>query len=977
MKRHKLSIGFFSSVILLLFTVPAFSQQKIRGTVLNEKTDLPLSGVTILLPATKEGTFTNEKGLFELTTDQSFPVKLIVSSVGYTTDTLQVTSSVSLKVTLMPSQIIGKEIIVAASRVPESILESPVSIEHIDIQMIRQSPTANFYNAIGRLKGVDMVTSGLLFSTPTTRGFGGSGNTGVNQIVDGMNTEAPGLNFSVGNVIGISELDIDKIELLPGASSVLYGSGGTSGTILLTSKNPFQYQGLSVMVKGGIMHINDPQYKVAPYQQYDIRYAHAFNNKFAFKINASYIKAYDWIASDSSNYDATNFTIKSGNRSTDPAYDGVNIYGDETSANMQDVANSVLAVATSQFVAQYHQQTGSNPTQAQINGFLSTNAQTSPFYNGLQAGIIPNQDVSRTGWKEKYLVDYNTYNVKLGTTVTYKITPDTKISLLARYGKGTTVYTGADRYSLMNFHLGQYKIQLDGKHFMLRAYTTQESAGEAYNATVLGQLMNEAWKPSQQWFPEYIGAYVAAKGGGASDQQAFVAARSFADQGIPIPGTSAFEQYKNTLREKPIPAGAAFKDKSSLYQYEGMYNFKKQIPFMKVQVGANYRTYQLNSNGTIFDDKGKKIAVGQYGMFAQLTKNILNDRVKLTGAIRYDKTDNFEGKWTPRIAGVFTIVPENKIRVSYQTGYKLPTNQNQYIDLNVGRARLIGGLPQFIEKYQMAPEQNPVFLLDNVKQYGAAFKQAYLQNIQGGDPVPIARYKAAVAAEPVLMPYRFKPFKPETVRSFEVGYRGIIKKKLMLDAYVYFSSHKDFIGSILLVQAKGGSQQIAPADPQKYYGPQLGSDATRNVYQMYVNSEGTVKTWGWAFGGNYVLPGNYRLSANVSYNKLSNAPEGFFTQYNTPDYRVNIGFGNSNVYKNWGFNINYHYQDAFLYEGSFAVGKVSAFNRIDAQINYRLPEIKVSFKLGGTNILNHYYQNAFGNPSIGGLYYLAVGYNVF
>lgn len=962
-------------VVLLLISSQAFSQQKITGVVVNGQTGEPVTGVTIFLPSTEEGTFTNEKGFFGLSTRESFPIRIIVSAIGFKTDTLQVTSSSPLKITLIVSQVIGREIVIAASRVPENIIESPVSIEHLDLQAIRQLPSATYYEAIGRLKGVDMVTSGLLFSTPTTRGFAGSGNTGLNQLVDGMDNQSPGLNFSVGNVVGISELDIASIELLPGASSALYGSGGTNGTLLLTSKDPFQYQGFSALVKGGIMHVNDPQHKATPYQEYVVRYDKAFNNKFAFKINAGYIKAYDWIASDYRNYDKANFHLKSGNAETDPAYDGINIYGDETNANMQEITTSILTTATAQFAEQYQQQTGSAPSPEQIDQFLSTNAQTSPFYKGMAAGIIPNQNVARTGFEEKELVDYNTYNLKLGGELAYKISPTTTASLQAHWGKGTTVYTGSDRYSLKDFNIGQYKIQLTGKHFMLRAYTTQENAGEAYNATILGQLINEAWKPSQQWYPEYVGAFIAAKQAGTSDQQAHLAARNFADNGIPQPGTDQFDQYKNSIRKKPIPQGALFTDRSALYHYEGLYNFLDQIPFMELQVGANYRKYRLNSRGTIFDDKDKKLTVGQYGMFAQITKKLIHDRVKLTGAIRYDKTDKFEGKWTPRIAGVFTVAPDNNIRISYQTGYQLPTNQDQYIDLDVGRARLIGGLPQFIDKYAL--RDNPGFLLNNVLQYGVAFQNEYTRNLQNGDPAPVAQYKAAAASEKVLTPYQFKPFKPETVRSFEIGYRGIIRKKLMIDAYIYLSNYEDFIGSIFLLQAKEGPQQLTPTDPTKYYGPALLSDQTRNVYQTRANSEGIIKTWGWALGGEYLLPANYRLNANVSYNKLSNAPEGFFTQFNTPDYRVNIGFGNSNVYNNWGFNLVYHYQDAFLYEGSFAVGNVSAINTLDAQISYKIPKIKLMFKLGGTNVLNHYYRNAFGNPSIGGLYYLSVGYNVF
>ena len=90
-----------------------------------------------------------------------------------------------------------------------------------------------------------MTTSSLTFKTPSTRGFNGSGNLRFNQLVDGMDNQAPGLNFSVGGVIGLTELDVESMELLPGASSALYGPGGMNGTLLINSKNPFRYQGLS------------------------------------------------------------------------------------------------------------------------------------------------------------------------------------------------------------------------------------------------------------------------------------------------------------------------------------------------------------------------------------------------------------------------------------------------------------------------------------------------------------------------------------------------------------------------------------------------------------------------------------------------------------------------------------------------------------------------------------------------------------
>lgn len=944
-----------AAFLLTVFVARGYGQTRLAGQVRDGNTNEAISGVTVLVVGFGEGAFTDVQGHFSLTTAQPLPLSVVFSAVGYQSDTLRVSSAdLDIQVTLIPAHVLGKEIVVAASRVPENILNSPVSIEHIGIQQIRQAPAANFYDMIGRVKGVDMVTSGLLFNTPTTRGFAGSGNVGLIQLVDGMDNQAPGLNFSVGNVVGLSELDVASIELLPGASSALYGAGGTNGTLLMTSKDPFQYQGLSVQLKGGVMHVDDPRHGATPYQQYALRYAKAFNNKVAFKVNISYTRAYDWIASDSTNYDKAHFGIKAGDRASDPGYDGVNIYGDETHADLNQIAQAMA-------------QAGAIPA-------------------GMVA-LVPEGAVSRTGYPEDALVDYHTFNLKLGATVAYKIMPDLKASLEAHWGQGTTVYTGTDRYALKRFNIGQYKVQLDGTHFMLRAYTTQEDAGDAYNATALGQLMGEGWKPSYDpanptgsWYIQYAGAYLTARGVGATEEAAGHAARGFADQGRPQPGSAAFNTLKDSVATVAIPNGARFADQSSMYHYEGLYNFSGQIPYIDLQVGASYRRYRLNSKGTIFDDKTNKIGIGQWGVFAQATKKLASDRVKLTGAIRYDKTDNFSGKWTPRIAAVFTVAPRNNIRLSYQTGYQLPTNQDQYIDLQVQQGRLIGGLPQFITKYGL--DVNPGFLAPVVEAYSDVYDAQLDQYQQAGEPDAAARYHAAVDAEATLKDangnyrlYHFKPLKPESVQSFEIGYRGVITGKLMVDAYAYFSNYTDKLVSIFVVQAPDGPQPIAGSgDPTPYYGPGFTS---ANNYQTRVNAEGVIRTWGWAVGGEYVLAKHFTLSGNLSYNHMSKAPEGVFAQFNTPDYRAGFGLGNPDVYKGFGFQVDYRYRDAFAYQGSFAIGPVPAVSTVDAAISYRLAAYKLSFKLGATNLLNHYYLNAFGNPMMGGLYYLSVGYHLF
>ena len=157
-----------------------------------------------------------------------------------------------------------------------------------------------------------------------------------------MDNQAPGLNFSVGAIIGLSELDVDNIELLSGASSALYGPGGMNGTLLMNSKNPFKYQGLSFMVKEGIMNVGQGQ-SATPYSNWNLRWGKKVSEKFAFKINAELIQAKDWIGSDYRDYSRTGTTGSpiAGTRKTDPAYDGINVYGDETAFDLRQVFSVV------------------------------------------------------------------------------------------------------------------------------------------------------------------------------------------------------------------------------------------------------------------------------------------------------------------------------------------------------------------------------------------------------------------------------------------------------------------------------------------------------------------------------------------------------------------------------------------------------------------------------------------------------------
>jgi outer membrane receptor protein involved in Fe transport len=892
------------SLLLLLsclFAITSYAQSvTIKGNVKSAGSGDAAPAVSVTVKGSSAGVFTNDRGEFSISVP-SLPVTLIVSSVGFETKEVTVTSAAQpVEISLIIASSLGQEIVVSATRVATKILESPVSIERVSAVTIQNTPAASYYDIITNFKGVDMLASSLTFKTPTTRGFLGSGNVRFNQLVDGMDNQAPGLNFSVGGVIGLSELDVDNIELLPGASSALYGPGGMNGTLLINSKNPFKYQGLSFQVKQGIMHTDGQFRDPSGYTNWTVRFAHKVSERFAFKITSELIQAKDWVAADYRNYSRATSQAIGGDRVTDPGYNGINVYGDEIARDIRPIINNFAAI---------------------------------PGYASVIATLPASMPVSRTGYTEKELIDPNTINFKLGGSLNYKLNSNTEASLSGFFGTGNTIYTGSDRYSLQDLKMGQYKLEVTSKNWLIRAYTTQENSGNSYNLTATTSYFNEAWKPTQVWLPEYIAGYMNARvSQGLNDQQAHIAARAFADQGRPVSGTPQFNSLFNFIKGVPIGkaapgaplGGGKFLDKTNLYAIEGQYNLSHLTNgFADILVGGNFRRFVLNSQGTLFADSTGPIGINEGGAYVQIAKELFNEKVRLTVSGRYDKNQNFAGRFTPRATALIRLAPNNNLRISYQTAYRFPSTQMQWINLFVGNDYLlIGGVPDFRTYYGL--NSSPVYAIQN--------------DVVTNQVVTVT------------------DLKPESVSSIELGYKGLVGNKLLIDVYGYYGMYKDFLTRRLVMQT-----------------------ASNRKFSIPFNTENEVKSFGYGISLDYRLPANFLIGVNFASDELTDVPAGFQAGFNTPKYKTNLklsntGFGKD---KSFAFSVVYKWMSDYKFESDFINGTVPAIHTLDAQVSYRIPASKYIIKLGGSNIGNQYYIQAPGNPAIGGLYYVSIGYNIF
>ncbi len=908
-----------TSYLVLFFvanvlSIAALAQSvTISGNVRNSTTKEGAGAVSVTIKGAENGTFTDDKGNFKIKV-KNLPVTLLVSSVGYELQEVTVSKAGFTQVEFKSSSSLGQEVVISASRVPQKILESPVTVERISAAQIRTSPQANFYDILTSIKGVDVTTSSLTFMTPTTRGFNSSGNTRFNQLVDGKDNQAPGLNFSVGAIVGLSELDVDNMELLSGASSALYGSGGMNGTLLMTSKNPFKYQGFSFSVKEGIMHTDHLQRDASSYHDWNLRWARKESEKFAWKVNAELVQAKDWLGFDYRDYRraASGGMVVAGTRASDPNYDGINTYGDETTTDIRAVLKGIV---------------GSAP-------FLKN------FVDTLNGGAPIN--VSRTGYTEKEVTNPNTVNFKLGASLHYKIAPFTEAIFAAYWGTGNTIYTGSERYSLKGFKMGQYKLELNNRYWMLRGYTTQENAGESYNTTVATRLLNEAWFRSDStvgWYANYGQQYLAQRLNGVQDSAAHAAARLVVDANRIMPNTARFKAVFDSIRSKPISQkGALLLDKSDLYSLDGAYNFahlKNKLAGIDVLVGGNYKQYVLNSEGTLFADSAGRIKIAEFGGFVQASRKVIKN-VTLTASGRYDKNENFKGQFTPRATAVIKYGANTDFRFSYQTAYRFPSNQQQFINLLVGsNVKLIGGSPGFATLYNFAGK--PLYDFESLR----------LGNLVRYTPVDL---------------------KPESLTSFEGGWKGLVLKgKLLIDLYGYSGRYKDFLGRRVFVQSLSGSQ-VVPADTANGFR-----------YSIPLNAPEKVKTFGYGISIDYRLPWNFVAGGNISSDNLKDVPTNFVAYFNSPKYKgnlslMNTGFGPG---KRLGFAVAYRFQQSYYYQADFANGQLPAVQTVDGQVSYKLPKTKSILKLGATNLLNQYYYNAIGNSLIGGVYYLSFAYNVY
>lgn len=929
---RKILIAF---VIVLGSGFTALSQHVITGRVFDE-TKEPIVGASVLIVGTRNGTVTDLDGNFALNSSKVYPVTISVSFIGYRTQEVVVQSSAPVVVRLSPDTEVLQEVNVVERRLSEQQQKSALTVEAMDVLAIRETPAVSFYEGLGNLKGVDLTSASIGFKIINTRGFNSTSPVRSLQIIDGVDNQAPGLNFALGNFLGASELDIMNVDIIAGASTSFYGPNAFNGVISMTTKNPYDYSGLSASIKLGERGL----------QEYAVRWADALKRKdgtksFGYKLNFYYLRANDW--------EATNYAASDGSEMKEDnpgGYDAVNIYGDENTETNNDWRD--------------------------------------PLERYERPGL---ELYYRNGYREEDIVDYNTRNLKLNAGLFYRFRNNVQLSYNSFFGTGTTVYQGENRFSLKDilFFQNVVEIKKENKWFV-RAYATNEDAGNSYDAVVTAFRMNEAVVDNLEWNTQYnnnwrryyVGRVQALPGYPDKDPNTsyedwmnlqylpFINANrdsltawhqanrditnSFSYNRI-NEGTAAFDSTKNYLTNTLFTRGGSkFYDKSALYHIHGQYTFN--FLWGDVVVGANGRLYRPDSRGTIFDElqlsnerfdpqAGKlvydttyrTISVVEYGAYVGWNKRFVNDRLRLNATIRMDKNQNFDYLFSPAISAVYDIDERNTIRVSFSSAVRNPTLSDQYLRYDAGRATLLGNLSGY----------DSLVTLESFGDFRNSLDKADLEY------------------------FNIDPIKPEQVKTIEVGYRAVMFKKLFLDANYYYSYYTNFIGFKL-----GIAIDFEPFVP-------VPSDI--DAYRVSANTKDAVSTQGFSLGGNYYINDHLSINGNYTFNRLDRrgSTDPIIPAFNTPENKFNIGITGRNYTfgeyydGKFGFSVNFKWIEGFLFEGSPQfTGSIPSYYLLDAQASYTIVPWKTTFKLGASNLTNNLQFQVYGGPYVGRLAYASV-----
>ncbi|RCL69450.1 MAG: hypothetical protein DBW75_03285, partial [Cryomorphaceae bacterium] len=614
-------------------------------------------------------------------------------------------------------------------------------------------------------------------------------------------------------------------------------------------------------------------------------------------------------------------------------------------------------------------------------------SQIAAIVGGFAPSYFGSQLLQTTGYSELDLTDGIASSFKGDIAVHYRFNGNSELILNSKIGLGNTMYHATNRNMLKNFSIQQHRLEYKTKNLSLRAYTSIEDAGNTHDLSALGGRIANAQPGGIQagWAGAYLQNYflnlfgqvnpnplvaVNSMLGGIlfygdtsmfdyyvtpkMNYMAHAFARGEADKNMLVPGSDAFKAAYYASTTTPISGGgAAIKDNSKSNNFEVNYNASDLVSGFDLQIGAQAREYVLNSGGSLFTDYDAPIKFSQLGVYTQVQRDLFDGAVKLTGSMRYDKSQYFDGQFTPRLGAVVALSQNQNVRFSYQTGFMNPSTQDMYIGLDVGTAVLMGSSPDSIDRFKMS------FTGSNFNNYTVT-----------GDMVMNNGLIAQDFLQGTFTPGNLDSVEPQHVISREFGYR-LNGKKVSIDLAAHWSTFNNFIAS---------KQVVVPLYGSIANGSALAALAAGDfkIFSVDNNTDEVVTTMGVNVGlESKIINDKFDFGATFSYNEMdqSKVDPNFDTYFNTPKIRTKFTFGSTEISDDFSFNVSARYHNSYYWDSTFMSGQIPATWAFDAAMNFQVPELNGNVKVGATNFTGKDYMMMPGSGMIGSQYYVTFTLN--
>jgi len=303
------------SFLLLLCSFAISAQSTITGTVVDE-TGEPLIGVTIMpKESATYGTVTNIDGNYSIKVEKE-ATALIFKYVGFKDAEQAINGQSVIDVTMLADNFMLDQVVVSASKRKEKILNAPASVSIITSERITNQTSLTAVDNLKKTPGVDVMTTGLVSSNVNIRGFNDIFSGSMLTMVDNRIGRVPSLRVNAFQLIPGNNYDIDKMEVVRGPGSALYGPNAADGVLHILTKSPLDIDGTqetTLSFTAGLRRTLDRDWPTGssvksgewqPVFKPAVRTAIKLNDKVGLKLSAKYMQGTDW-----ENYDPREPTV--------------------------------------------------------------------------------------------------------------------------------------------------------------------------------------------------------------------------------------------------------------------------------------------------------------------------------------------------------------------------------------------------------------------------------------------------------------------------------------------------------------------------------------------------------------------------------------------------------------------------------------------------------------------------------------------